>query len=100
MRLAAAVVLSLILVPALLFSFAACITTPFLFDAPGTETQVATYALALSVLSLPVTLIAALAAVWIAVPARRSAWWYAGLLLPVASVAAFIIAGYARPGFM
>lgn len=99
MRLAAAIFFSLILVPAALFALFACVMTPFLFDAPGTESQSATWIMAGSVLSMPVTILAALVCVWVALPERRSKWWYAGLALPVLSVFVFWVAGSCRPGF-
>lgn len=99
MRLVAAIVLSLALLPAVLFGLFACVMTPFLFDAPDTESQAATWIMAGSVFSMPVTTVAALACVWIVLPPRRSKWWYAGLALPALSVLTFWIAGSFRPGF-
>ena len=100
MRWAASILLTVLLLPALLFSVYALIAVPFLFDAPGSDTQTATWVMAFALLSLPVMILASLIGTWIALPSRRSPWWYASLLLPGISLAVFIIAGYCRPGFM
>lgn len=99
MRLAAAIIVTLLLAPTAVLSAAGVLMIPFLFDAPGTEDQVAMWCLAGAVLSLPPALLAALVAVWIAVPAERSLWWYAALTLPALSGLAFIVAGRSVPGF-
>lgn len=98
-RLIASIVLTAVLLLALLASVALVTIVPFLFDAPGTESQAATWIMAGAVLSLPVTIVLALVAVWIARPAGRSNWWYAALALPVLSAVIFWVAGSFRPGF-
>jgi hypothetical protein len=99
-RVLAAVVLTLLLLVGIGCSLVLVMIVPFLFDAPGTEDQPATWAMAFAVLSAPVTCLLSIVAVWIAAfPAGRSAWWYAGLVLPFLSLVAFWIAGSFRPGF-
>lgn len=98
-RLVVSILLSLLLLPAILFSVYACIIVPFLFDAPGTEEQTATWIMAGAVLSLPLAGLAALVGVWVVVFPARSLWWYAALVLPVLSLVVFWVAGSFRPGF-
>lgn len=99
-RVVAAIVLTLLLLCALGASVVLVIIVPFLFDAPGTESQTATWTMAGAVLSAPLMCLAAIAGVWIAAfPAGRSRWWYASLLLPALSAVVFWVAGSCRPGF-
>jgi hypothetical protein len=93
------ILLSLLLLPAVLLSVYACIFVPFLFDAPGTEEQAATWIMAGAVLSLPLAFLAALIGVCIAAFSARSPWWYAALTLPFLSLLVFLVAGSFRPGF-
>lgn len=81
------------------FSLLMVASVPFLFDAPGSEDSKGTWIMACAVLSLPLTILVALGCAWVALPARRSRWWYAGLLAPGLSLVAFIIGGSMRPGF-
>ena len=99
MRLVVSILLTLCLLPAAFFALYACVMVPFLFDAPGTEDQVATWTMAGAVLSLPFTFLGALVGVWLAVVPGRSGWWYLSLALPVASLLVFWVAGSFRPGF-
>ncbi|MFM8457998.1 MAG: hypothetical protein ACKOB0_03495 [Chthoniobacterales bacterium] len=98
------VIASIVLTVLLLFGAGASLVlvtiVPFLFDAPGTEEQPATWAMALAVLSAPVMCLLSLLGVWIAsFPEGRSRWWYASLALPLLSLLGFWIAGSFRPGF-
>lgn len=99
-RVAAALVLTLLLSLGVAGSLMMVLVVPFLFDAPGTESQMATWVMVGAVLSAPFTCLAALGGVWIAAfPAGRSPWWYASLALPVLSLLVFWVAGSLRPGF-
>ncbi len=99
MRIALAIILTLVLLAALAGSFVLVLVSPFLFDDPSAAASTATWVMAGAVWSLPVTLLLALAGVWIARPERRSKWWYAALGLPVLSGVVFWVAGSLRPGF-
>ncbi|MGA0112356.1 MAG: hypothetical protein ACO3PN_09665 [Chthoniobacterales bacterium] len=100
LRVAAAMLLTVLLLCALTASLVMLITVPFLFDAPGTESQPATWVMAAALFSAPAMCLAAIAGVWVAAfPAGRSRWWYAALGLPLLSALAFCIAGSFRPGF-
>lgn len=94
-----AIVLTVLLLLALAGSLALVVITPFLFDDPYSADLTATWVMAGAVLSAPPMILLALACVWIALPERRSKWWYAGLALPALSGLAFWIAGSFRPGF-
>lgn len=98
-RTAFAILYSLLLLAAGALSLFLITAVPFLFDAPGSEDSRGTWIMAGAILSLPLSILAALACVWIAVPARRSLWWYAGLALPALHVIAFFIGGWMREGF-
>lgn len=99
-RVIAAIVLTLPLLFATGCSVILVMMVPFLFDAPGTEEQAATWTMAAAILSAPIMCSLAIASVWIAAfPAGRSKWWYASLALPFVSGLAFWIAGSFRPGF-
>jgi len=99
-RLAAAIVLTLLLLCALGGSVVLLIMVPFLFDDPYSADLMATSVMAGAVLAAPVTCLAAIVGVWMAAfPAGRSRWWYASLALPVLSALVFLIAGSFRPGF-
>ena len=100
LRVAAAVILTLLLLVGIGCSIVLVTIVPFLFDAPGTEDQAATWAMALAVLSAPVMCLLSIIGVWIAAfPEGRSRWWYASLALPLLSLLGFWIAGSFRPGF-
>jgi len=99
-RVLAAIILSVLLLGATGVSLLLVTIVPFLFDAPGTESQPATWTMAAAVLSAPLMCLAAIVAVWIAAfPAGRSRWWYAALALPGLSALVFWVAGSLRPGF-
>lgn len=99
-RLIAAIVLTILLLFAAGTSLVLVLIVPFLFDAPGTDEQAATWVMAGAILSAPLMCLAATISVWIAAfPAGRSRWWYAALILPVLSGLVFWIAGSFRPGF-
>ena len=99
-RVIAAIVLTILLLFGAATSLVLVMIVPFLFDAPGTEDQAATWTMAGAVLSAPVMCLLATAGVWIAAfPAGRSRWWYASLALPFLSGLVFWIAGSFRPGF-
>jgi len=99
MRMALAVLVSVVLGPAVPVAVFAVMMIPFLFDAPGTADRAAMWALAGAVLAMPVCLALAIAGAWVAVRPGRSRWWYAGLLLPAACGLAFYVAGSLQPGF-
>ena len=99
-RVIAAIVLTVLLLFGAATSFVLVMIVPFLFDAPGTEEQVATWTMAGAILSAPIMCLLAIASVWIAAfPAGRSKWWYAPLILPFLSLLVFWVAGSFRPGF-
>ena len=99
-RLIAAIVLTLLLLFGAGMSLVLVMMIPFLFDAPGTEDQAATWTMAGAVLSAPVMCLLAIVGAWIAAfPEGRSRWWYASLALPFLSLLVFWIAGSLRPGF-
>lgn len=99
-RVVAAIVLTLLLLFAAGSSLVLVTIVPFLFDAPGTEDQAATWTMAGAVLSAPVMCLLAIVGVWVAAfPEGRSRWWYAVLGLPLLSGLVFWIAGSFRPGF-
>ncbi len=99
-RLIAAIVLTILLLFGAGTSLVLVMIVPFLFDAPGTEEQAATWVMAGAILSAPLMCLATTISVWIAAfPAGRSRWWYAALAFPALSAAAFFIAGSFRPGF-
>ncbi|MFM8658278.1 MAG: hypothetical protein ACKOD5_14270 [Chthoniobacterales bacterium] len=99
-RVIAAIVLTVLLLFGAGTSLVLVAMVPFLFDAPGTEDQPATWAMALAVLSAPVMCLLSIIGVWIAAfPEGRSSWWYASLALPLLSFLGFWIAGSLRPGF-
>jgi len=99
-RVIAAIVLTLLLLFGAATSLVLVMMVPFLFDAPGTEDQAATWTMAGAILSAPLMCLAATISVWIAAfPEGRSRWWYAALLLPVLSALVFRVAGSFRPGF-
>ena len=99
-RVLAAILLTVLLLLAAAGSLMMAMIVPFLFDAPGTEDQPATWAMALAVLSAPIMCLLAVVGVWFAAfPEGRSRWWYASLALPLLSLFAFWIAGSLRPGF-
>ena len=99
-RVIAAIVLTLLLLFGAGTSLVLVMIVPFLFDAPGTEEQTATWTMAGAILSAPLMCLAAAISVWIAAfPEGRSRWWYAALILPVLSGLVFWIAGSFRPGF-
>jgi hypothetical protein len=98
-RLIAAIVLTLLLLFGAGTSLVLVMMIPFLFDAPGTEDQAATWTMAGAILSAPLMCLLATICVWIALPERRSKWWYASLALPFLSLLVFWIAGSLRPGF-
>lgn len=99
-RIVAAIVLTALLLPGAAGSLMLVMIVPFLFDAPGTEDQAATWTMAGAVLSAPVMCLLAIVSVWIAAfPEGRSRWWYAAVALPFVSGLVFWIAGSVRPGF-
>lgn len=99
-RVIAAVVLTLLLLFAAGTSLVLVLISPFLFDAPSTEDQAATWIMVGAILSAPFMCLAAIVSVWIAAfPEGRSRWWYASLALPFLSGLVFWIAGSFRPGF-
>ena len=99
-RVLAAIVLTSLLLLGAAGSLALAMIVPFLFDAPGTEGQAATWIMAGAVLSAPLMCLLAIVSVWIAAfPEGRSRWWYAPLALPFLSGLVFWIAGSFRPGF-
>jgi hypothetical protein len=99
-RVIAAIVLTILLLFGAGTSLVLVMIVPFLFDAPGTEEQAATWVMAGAILSAPLMCLAATISVWIAAfPAGRSRWWYAALALPFVSGLVFWIAGSFRPGF-
>jgi hypothetical protein len=99
-RVIAAIVLTLLLLFGAGTSLVLVLISPFLFDAPGTESQAATWIMVGAILSAPIMCLLAIASVWIAAfPAGRSKWWYASLALPFVSGLVFWIAGSFRPGF-
>ncbi len=99
-RVIAAIVLTLLLLFGAGTSLLLVMIVPFLFDAPGTEEQAATWVIVGAILSAPLMCLAATIGVWIAAfPAGRSRWWYAALILPVLSGLVFWIAGSFRPEF-
>jgi hypothetical protein len=99
-RVIAAIVLTLLLLFGAGTSLLLVMIVPFLFDAPGTEEQTATWTMAGAILSAPLMCLAATISVWIAAfPEGRSRCWYAALILPVVSGLVFWIAGSFRPGF-
>lgn len=99
-RVIAAIVLTALLLLGAAGSFLLVTIVPFLFDAPGSEDQPATWAMALAILSAPVMCLLAIVGVWIAAfPQGRTVWWYSVLALPFLSFLAFWIAGSLRPGF-
>lgn len=100
MRVIAAILLTIPLLFAAGCSLLLVMIVPFLFDAPGTEDQAATWTMAGAVLSSPFMCLAAIVGVWIAAfPEGRSRCWYAVLGLPVLSGLVFWVAGSFRPGF-
>jgi len=99
-RVMAAIFLTALLVLGAAGSLMLVIIVPFLFDAPGTEDQPATWAMAFSILATPIMCLLAIVGVWIAAfPEGRTRWWYAPLALPFLSLLAFWLAGSFRPGF-
>ena len=99
-RVIAAIVLTVLLLFGAATSLVMVMIVPFLFDAPGTEEQAATWTMAGAVLSAPLMCLAAIICAWIAAfPEGRSRWWYAALALPFVSGLVFWIAGSFRPGF-
>jgi len=99
-RVIAAIVLTLLLLFGAGMSLVLVTIVPFLFDAPGTEEQAATWTMAGAILSAPLMCLLATISVWIAAfPAGRSKWWYAPLILPFLSLLVFWVAGSLRPGF-
>lgn len=99
-RIVAAIVLTALLLLGAAGSLMLVMIVPFLFDAPGTEDQAATWTMAGAVLSAPVMCLLAIVSVWIAAfPEGRSRWWYAAVALPFVSGLVFWIAGSVRPGF-
>jgi len=99
-RVVAAIVLTAILLFGAAISLALVLIVPFLFDAPGTEDQTATWAMAFAILATPIMCLLAIVGVWIAAfPEGRTRWWYASLALPLLSLFAFWLAGSFRPGF-
>ena len=99
-RVIAAIVLTILLLFGAGTSLVLVTIVPFLFDAPGTEDQAATWTMAGAILSAPLMCLLSIIGVWIAAfPAGRSKWWYAALALPFVSGLVFWIAGSFRPGF-
>ena len=99
-RLIAAIVLTLLLLFGAGMSLVLVMMIPFLFDAPGTEDQAATWTMAGAILSAPLMCLLAIVGAWIAAfPEGRSRWWYASVALPFLSLLVFWIAGSLRPGF-
>ena len=100
LRVIAAIILTLPLLFTAGCSVVLVMISPFLFDAPGTESQAATWIMVGAILSAPFMCLAAIVGVWIAAfPEGRSRWWYAALALPFLSGLVFRIAGSFRPGF-
>lgn len=100
MRVIAAILLTVLLLFAAGSSLVLVMMVPFLFDAPGTEEQAATWTMAGAILAAPVMCLAATVCVWVAAfPEGRSRWWYAALALPFVSGLVLWIAGSFRPGF-
>lgn len=99
-RVIAAIVLTVLLLLGAATSLVLVTIVPFLFDAPGTEDQAATWIMAGAILSAPLMCLLAIISVWIAAfPEGRSRWWYAPLALPFLSGLVFWVAGSFRPGF-
>lgn len=99
-RVITAIILTLLVLFAAGCSLVLVLISPFLFDAPGTESQAATWIMVGAILSAPFMCLAAIVSVWIAAfPEGRSRWWYAALALPFLSGLVFWIAGSFRPGF-
>lgn len=99
-RVIAAIVLTVLLLLGAATSLVLVTIVPFLFDAPETEDQAATWIMAGAILSAPLMCLLAIISVWIAAfPEGRSRWWYAPLALPFLSGLVFWVAGSFRPGF-
>ena len=100
MRIAVAIILTLVLLAALAGSLVLVFVSPFMFDDPSAADSTATWLMAGAMLSAPLMCLAAIIGVWMAAhPAGRSRWWYVSLALPVLSAVVFLIAGSFRPGF-